>query len=106
VSRLLVQLLILAVMALAPFGRMEAARAMAMPHQAAMASHCAGRPMPDQDRQERMVDCMIACAATAAIAAPETLAPPAAIALNPVAGPVPCLSGLSPEADPPPPRRT
>lgn len=91
-------------LALAPFGRMAAAEAKAMPHHApaAMSGHCAGQPEPDQDRQPA-IDCMIACAAMAPAAMPAFVPPPVAHA-EPTSGPALILAGILPEAEPPPPR--
>jgi hypothetical protein len=103
--RRLVQLFVLAALLLAPFGRLGLAQA--TPHHAPMAmnAHCAGQPMPDRGKSQRMaVDCMIACAAVAAVAAPFVLPPPAARAA-PSATPASFLAGIRPEADPPPPRQ-
>jgi hypothetical protein len=102
--RRLVQLFVLAALVLAPFGRLGIAQAMTM-RAAPMASHCAGQPMPSQDKDHRMaVDCMIACAAMAPAAAPFVLPRPAPRAL-PSAIVVARLFGIRPEAEPPPPRR-
>ena len=91
---------------IAPFGRMAAAEAMAMPHHApeAVASHCAGESEPDGDKSEpSAIDCLIACAA---------MAPAAAMSFTPLAAPtglhgalpVAAYAGVRHEADPPPPR--
>jgi hypothetical protein len=101
--RLLRCLLLLALM-LAPSGRMGVAEAMTR-HNAPTASHCAGQSMPKQGKGHRMAfDCMIACAAIATAPAPFALSRPLPEAM-PSAAPVPILSGIRPEADPPPPRR-
>jgi hypothetical protein len=103
--RRLVQLLVLAALVLAPFGRLGLAQA--TPHHAPMAmnAHCAGQPMPDQGKSHRMaVDCMIACAAMAAAATPFMPPPPARRAV-PSATPASLLAGIRPQADPPPPRQ-
>ena len=112
------RLLLLAALLLAPVGRMGIAQAMAVPAEApaAMAGHCADMPAaaparpaghhqqaPPQGDAEKAVDCMVACAAMAS--APAPLVTPA-----PLADPLPdapllfSLTGLRPEADPPPPR--
>lgn len=104
--RRILRFLVLLALVVAPFGRIGIAQAMAMPHQmpSAMASHCAGQPMPDRDKDERVaVDCMIACAVMAPPSAPLFAPPPAAESV-PAAVPVFFLSGIQPEADPPPPR--
>ena len=94
----------------APFGRMAAAEAMALPHQpAAMtAGHCAEMPMPDSDGSDRphkmTIDCLSACAAMATLDSP--LVPGLVGTAAPQVAPIPLLSdGLHPQADPPPPRR-
>jgi len=102
--RRFLQLFVLAALLVAPFGRIGLAQAM---HQqpTAMTSHCAGQPAPTQDRHEKMaLDCTIACAAIAVAAAPFDLPPPAPAAIASAAPACP-LSGIRPEADPPPPRR-
>lgn len=88
---------------LAPFGRIGLAQAMAV-HDAPMASHCAGQPLPDADKQHKMaVDCMIACAAMAPV--PTALfVPPTAVEAAVAASLLPRLAGIRPEAEPPPPR--
>lgn len=104
--RRLLPLLILLALAIAPFGRMSMAEAKAMAHDmsSAMASHCAGRLMPDGDKDGRVaVDCMIACTAMAPAAMP-FLAPPLAIEAAPLAMLSFLTAGIRPEADPPPPR--
>ena len=97
--------LMLLALALAPFGRMAAAEAKAMPHHEAMAmsGHCAGEPQPDQDRHPSSIDCMIACAAMAPAATPDFVPPPVAHA-EPTSAPALILAGILPEAEPPPPR--
>jgi len=112
------RLLLLAAMLLAPVGRMGIAQAMAVPAEApaAMAGHCADMPAaapaqpaghhqqaPPQEDEQKAVDCMVACAAMAS-------APAAFVAPTPLADAQPdppllsSLTGLRPEADPPPPR--
>ena len=96
----------LVALATAPFGRMGAVEAKAMPNHPAMAGHCAGQPKPDQDRHEgpAAIDCMIACATIAPAAAPDFV-PPSAGHAEPVAPPsASILAGIRPEAEPPPPR--
>jgi hypothetical protein len=103
--RRLVQLFVLAALVLAPFGRLGMAQA--TPHHAPMAmnAHCAGQPMPDQGKSHKMaVDCMIACAAMASAAAP-FVPPRPVLQAQPSAMPAATLSGIRPEAEPPPPRR-
>jgi hypothetical protein len=101
--RRFIQIFVLVALVLAPFGRNSVARAMTM-HDAPMAMHCAGQPMPDQGKDHRMaVDCMIACAAMTPAPAGYVLPQPAPDAL-PLAAPAPILSSIRPEADPPPPR--
>jgi hypothetical protein len=103
--RRLVQLFVLAALLLAPFGRIGMAQAEAMPDRGStMAAHCAGQPMPDSDKGHRMgIDCMIACAVVAPAAA-FALAPRAVAEPAPVTMPTFLLTGIRPEADPPPPR--
>jgi hypothetical protein len=101
--RRLVQLVILAALLLAPFGRIGMAQAS---HGMAVVAHCAGQPLPDRDKGHRTtVDCLIACAAMAPADAPFAL-PSHAPEAAPAARPVSILSGVQPEADPPPPRLT
>jgi hypothetical protein len=96
------QLLVLAALMLAPFGRIGMAEAQAMPQM--MAAHCGDHPMPGPIRGHAMsVDCTIACAAMASPVAPGVTPPQAAAALL-IAAPIPFLAGVRPEADPPPPR--
>ncbi len=108
------RLFLLATMLLAPLGRIGIAQAMAAPAEApaTMAGHCAEMPAPPaghhqkaprQGDEKKAIDCMIACAAM-------TTAPAPFVAPTPVAearpgAPLPCsLTGIRPEADPPPPR--
>jgi hypothetical protein len=101
--RRLVQLLLLIALAAAPFGRIGASQAMTE-RAMTMAAHCAGQPMPAGDKSHRMAaDCMIACAAMAPAPSPLALPPPA-LASAPTDLPLSRLSGIRPEADPPPPR--
>ena len=114
--RAALRLLLLAVMLLAPLGRIGVAQAMAAPAEApaAMAGHCAGMPAPaghggrhgdapQQGDEGKAVDCMIACAAMTETPA-AFLAPPLAPAAM-AGAPLPVsLTGIRPEADPPPPR--
>ncbi|HYD14525.1 MAG TPA: hypothetical protein VEC11_16890 [Allosphingosinicella sp.] len=110
--------LLLAAMLLAPVGRIGIAQAMAMPANApaAMAGHCADMPAaapaghggahkqaPQQDDERKAVDCMIACAAMTTAPAPFVAPAPLAEAM-PGALQLSSLSGIRPEADPPPPR--
>jgi hypothetical protein len=119
--RACLRLLLLAAMLLAPLGRIGMAQAMAMPEAAAagMAGHCAGMPAaapahhqgahhrnaPQKDNERMAVDCMTACAAVAPAFAPLVTPPPPAAAL-PGAIFLTSLTGIRPEADPPPPRRS
>ena len=77
-----------------------------------MAGHCADMPAPrrgstrgapQQGDERKAVDCMIACAAMATAPAPFVAPAPPAAAL-PGAPFLSSLTGLRPEADPPPPR--
>lgn len=102
--RRLVQLLILIALATAPFGRIGASQAMTGYAAMTMAAHCTGQPMPDGDKRHRTAaDCMIACAAMAPAPSPFALPPPV-LASAPIDLPLSRLSGIHPEADPPPPR--
>jgi hypothetical protein len=108
------RLLLLAVMLLAPVGRIGIAQAMAAPAEAktAMDGHCADMPAsapghhrqaPTQGDEGKAVDCMIACAALAT--APALFVAPAPPAATMPGAPfLSSLTGLRPEADPPPPR--
>jgi hypothetical protein len=97
-------LFVLIALAIAPFGRIGASQANAGHAPMAMTAHCAGQPMPDGDKGHRTaVDCMIACAAMAPAPAPFALPPPA-LAAAPFGLKSTPLSGIRPEADPPPPR--
>ena len=105
--RRILPLLTLVALLLAPFGRMAAAEASAMPHHgdraAAASGHCDGMPAQGEGRPDRAIDCMIACAALASAEAPTAAAAPA---LAPMPEPAAArqFSGIDPEADPPPPR--
>jgi len=105
--RRLLPFLMLVALATAPFGRMAAAEAKAMPHPGTMtmAGHCAGQPQPDQDHHSGpgSIDCMIACAAMAPATAPDFV-PPVQALTEPVAPSAVILAGIRPEAEPPPPR--
>ena len=116
--RACLRLLLLAAMLLAPLGRIGIAQAMAMPAPgAAMMGHCADMPAaapahhqgdrhqnpPQKDGERMAVDCMIACAAMAPAPAP-LVAPPPVAAFVPGATILTSLTGIRPEADPPPPR--
>jgi hypothetical protein len=111
--RACLRLLLFAALLLAPLGRIGIAQAMAAPSATGMTmAHCAGMPAPAPGHHqkapgpqgERMaVDCMIACAAMTTAPAPCVTPPPAAVALPTVAIQS-SLSGIQPEADPPPPR--
>ena len=104
----LLRLLVLLVLLAAPFGRMAAAEAMTMPQHAQMAmagGHCDTMPAPEPGDADRSIDCMIACAMLAHADGPSLQAPlPTASA--PLRRVPAGLSGLHPEADPPPPRRS
>ena len=115
------RLLLLAVMLLAPLGRIGVAQAMAVPAEAppAMAGHCADAPVampaqhggggheqaPQQDNEQKAVDCMIACAAMTTAPAPFVAPAPPAASL-PGALLLASPTGIRPEAEPPPPRRS
>ena len=101
----LLRLLVLLALLAAPFGRMAAAGAMTMPDHAAVAmpGHCDPMPVSDQGDADRAIDCMIACAAVTGADSPQLRAPRPA-ASRPVGLVRTGLSGLHPEADPPPPR--
>jgi hypothetical protein len=118
--RACLRLLLLAALLLAPLGRIGMAQAMAMPASgAAMPGHCAGMPAaapahrqgahhsntPQKPDERMAVDCMIACAAMAPAPAP-IMAPPPVAAFVPGAILLTSLSGIRPEAEPPPPRRS
>lgn len=112
-------------MLLAPVGRIGIAQAMASPAPAAaaMAGHCADMPAaapahhaargkaasrheaPAKGGKRLAVDCMIACAAMTTAPAPTVAPPPVATAL-PAVPFLSSLTGITPEADPPPPRRS
>lgn len=101
----LLTLLILAALALAPFGRIGAAEASSH-HQEAMQmpGHCAGERAPaDEQDAGAGIDCMIACAGVASAAMP-LIAPP--LLADPLRhAPVPLTAtGIRPEFEPPPPR--
>ena len=113
ILRACLRLLLFAALLLAPLGRIGVAQAMAAPSAAGMnMAHCAGMPAPAAGHEqkapgpdgERMaVDCMIACAAmTPAPASFEMPAP--MVGALPIATLLPSLTGIWPEADPPPPR--
>ncbi len=115
------RLLLLAVMLLAPVGRIGVAQAMAAPAATppAMAGHCADAPAaapahhrgsghdqaPQQHNERTAVDCMIACAAMTTAPAPFVAPAPPATSL-PDAPLLASLTGIRPEAEPPPPRRS
>lgn len=110
--RACLRLLLLAAMLLAPLGRLGVAQAMAAPAGMNMA-HCAEMPAPAAGHHrkapapsgEKMaVDCMIACAAMAAAPAPFIAPPPPPAAARPASLFLSSLTGIQPEADPPPPR--
>jgi hypothetical protein len=102
---ILLRFLVLLALLFSPFGRMAAAEAM-MPHHQQMSmagGHCDPMPAPDRGDEERSIDCMIACAAVTGAESPQLRAPRPA-ASRPVGLVLAGLSGLHPEADPPPPR--
>lgn len=104
--RRLLPILMLALL-LAPFGRVAAVEAKAMPQHPSMQTggHCAGQPQPaNAPAHERMgIDCMIACAAMAPAPDPFVV-PPVAAVERPTPLPAAHHSGIRPEAEPPPPR--
>lgn len=109
--RACLRLLLFAFVLLAPLGRIGVAQAMGAAEDGAAMAHCAGMPAstgghhkaPGPERERMAVDCMIACAAMAPSPAPCVTPPPAAVAL-PAISVLASLSGIQPEADPPPPR--
>jgi len=105
--RRLFPLLILLALIVAPFGRVAAVEAMAMPHQpaAAMAGHCQDMPAPDPDERsgKSSIDCLVACAAIATAEA-FVLTAGSHAALPQDEFVLPGFAGLHPEAEPPPPR--
>ena len=78
-----------------------------MPHAGmheAAAGHCDDASPPAGDEPGRAIDCMVACAVVAPAEAPSAPpAPGAAAAPDRLA--LRDLPGISPEAEPPPPRR-
>ena len=103
-TRRLIQLLLLIALAVSPVGRVGAAQALAQQTPMAMRSHCGGPPTADHGKSHGMTaDCLIACAGLATAPAPFDLPPPA-LAAAPVGLAATLLSGIQPEADPPPPR--
>ena len=104
----LLPLLAMLALAVAPFGRMAAAEAMAPAHHGEMAApgHCDDMPAPDGgDDTDKRLDCLTACASLAAVADAELAVVPASVmALESVA--IADAPGLTPEAEPPPPRRS
>lgn len=102
----LLRLLVLIALLAAPFGRIAAAEATTAPHGAAMAmagGHCDTMPKSDSGGPDRSIDCMIACAMLAHSGG-TALRMPAPGAPAPLGLARAGLSGLHPEADPPPPR--
>jgi hypothetical protein len=98
-SRRLVQILLVFILILSPFGRMGAA------HGTEMAGHCAGAPAPHHGKgQQDAVDCTIACAAIAPTPAALDLAPPDVAQVSHPVRPDSFHAGLHTGADPPPPR--
>lgn len=109
--RAALRLLLLAVMLLAPMGRIGMAQAMAghcaETPSAAPAHHNGGhqQPAPRDNKSQAAIDCMIACAAMAPAPAPSVV--PQARATAAPDTPLPAsLTGIRPEAATPPPRRT
>ncbi|MEA3011646.1 MAG: hypothetical protein QOD42_191 [Sphingomonadales bacterium] len=101
----ILRLLLLAALTLAPAGRIGMAQAAAAP--AAASGHCADRPghAPAPAGDKRMtIDCMIACAALAAMPALFVAPMPVAADPLPIAASFPDPTGIGPEAEPPPPR--
>ena len=104
--RRLLPLLALVALLVAPFGRMAAAEAMAMPRHAAvaMAGHCDDMPAPGQHESGKAaIDCLTACAVMTPADAPALAAEAPLRAVPAESTPLP-ISGLRPESDPPPPR--
>jgi hypothetical protein len=111
--RACLRLLLFAALLLAPLGRIGVAQATAASSATGMTMlHCAEMPAPAPGHHqkapgpenERMgVDCMTACAAMTTAPAPFVMPPPAAMA-PPTMSLLASLSGIQPEADPPPPR--
>ena len=114
------RLFLFAALLLAPLGRIGLAQAMALPAgaPAAMAGHCADMPAaapspqrghhqngPQKGDERMAVDCMIACAAMTEV--PAALFPPPSAPVMLTGAPLPAsLTGIRPEAEPPPPRRS
>lgn len=118
--RACLRLLLLAALLLAPISRIGIAQAMPAPAGAGAAmAHCAGMPTaaaahhqgsphhkaPAPDGERMAVDCMTACAAMAVAPAP-FVAPPTVSTTLPATSFLSSLTGIRPEADPPPPRRS
>ncbi len=101
----ILHLVLLAALALAPFGRIGAIEAGAAPNPQAMqmASHCADQPGED-DKDAMSIDCMIACAAATPAVTADIAPPPAAAGAAPAPVPAVAPAGIRPEAEPPPPR--
>ena len=107
--RAALRLLLLAVMLLAPMGRIGMAEAMAghcADAPVAAPAHLGGghqQPSPRDDTGQAAIDCMIACATMAPAPAPEIAPQARAIAVPDT--PLPAsLTGIRPEAATPPPR--
>jgi hypothetical protein len=101
----ILRLLLLAALMLAPAGRIGVAGAAAAP--TAAPGHCADMPShePAPAGPEGMVvDCMIACAALAAMPASFAVPMPMATNPSPIAASFADLTGISPEAELRPPR--
>lgn len=100
-SRRILQFLLVAVLVLAPFGRIGLGAADAM----GTGGHCGGMAMSHQGKaQPAAVDCAIACAAIAPTPEVAEFNPPPAPRAAHAPLPQPLRAGLSTGADPPPPR--
>lgn len=103
--RRLLPLLALLALLVAPLGRVAATEAM-LPHLAAPAAgaHCPDMPQPDgDDADTAKIDCLVACAIVLTAAGP-MFGEPTSAPLPVVTATPDSLVGISPEADPPPPR--
>jgi len=100
ISRRFVQILLVLILVLSPFGRIGLGAAHGMP-----AGHCAGAPAPSHGKgQQEPVDCMIACAAIAPAPAAQDFARFCVTQASHPALPGAFDAGLQTGADPPPPR--
>ena len=93
---------------LAPFGRRSSAEAMnahsGLAHQSTMSGHCADMPAPDRSKSNKAkLDCMTACSAVAiaSLTMIESVEPQVIV---PSPRPDLVFTGISLEAEPPPPR--